>query len=122
MNAIARNFTRCRFVLIIVLCLGLTAVPAHAWSVAGHMASGAIAYQVLKADSPETLAKVVALLKKHPDYERRWARRLEAPNIPEDQRDLYLFMLATRWADDIRKKRRDDHPNWHFVNFPFKPD
>jgi S1/P1 Nuclease len=33
-----------------------------------------------------------------------------------------LFMLATRWADDVRTKDRSlGHPVWHFIDFPFKP-
>jgi hypothetical protein len=37
---------------------------AFAWSKAGHMVSGAIAYADLKQSSPETLARVIALLKR----------------------------------------------------------
>jgi hypothetical protein len=98
------------------------AAPAQAWSATGHMISGAIAYRILEAESPETLAKVVALLNQHPDYKRRWVRQVNADFVSKDQRDLYLFMLVTRWTDDIRRKRADDHRAWHFINFPYKPD
>jgi len=34
-----------------------------------------------------------------------------------------LFMLAPRWADDIRTGDREQHRGpWHYINFPFKPD
>jgi hypothetical protein len=29
-----------------------------------------------------------------------------------------LFMLAARWADDVRKSdRAQDRPQWHYINF-----
>jgi len=38
-------------------------------------------------------------------------------------RDEMLFMLAPRWADDIRSRDKAQHRAlWHYVNFPFKPD
>jgi hypothetical protein len=100
----------------------LTAVApsrALAWYNAGHMVSGAIAYDVLKKDSPDTIAKVVALLKKHPDYKARWAERVEG--MAEADRDVYLFMLVACWADDVQGQRRYEHPKWHYINLPFKP-
>ena len=30
-------------------------------------------------------------------------------------------MLAARWPDDIRGKKKYDHPKWHYINYPFKP-
>ena len=34
-----------------------------------------------------------------------------------------LFMLAARWADDIRTRDpAESHPLWHYVDFPFKPE
>lgn len=32
-----------------------------------------------------------------------------------------LFMLAARWADDIRTKPQFHRSSWHFINLPFKP-
>lgn len=46
---------------------------------------------------------------------------MNAGYVPKSQRDLYMFMIAARWADDIRKKRQHDHPTWHYVSLPFKP-
>ncbi len=93
---------------------------------AGHMATGAVAYRVLKQDSPTTVGKVVALLKKHPYYEEKWKSKLEDLAEDEDQ-DEYLFMLATRWADDARGDERfypeGGHiESIHYINLPFKPD
>jgi hypothetical protein len=82
------------------------------------MVVGAVAYEVLKADSPAALAGAVALLKSHPDYPRLWQRQMD--RLPEPDRDLYLFMMAGRWADDIRGTDAD-RPTWHYINFPVKP-
>ena len=96
----------------------LSARPAPAWSMAGHMVTGAIAYESLKQDDPRALAAALALLKAHPSYDKLWKHQLD--KVPEADRDLLLFMLAPRWADDIR--RTDfDRPTWHYVNLPYKP-
>src|SRR6266542_1575964 len=96
-----------------------TSSPLWAWTKAGHMVTGAIAYDVLKQDSPETLAAALKILKAHPQYARLWKKDLE--KLPEEDRDRYLFMMAGRWADDIRQNPDYDRPTWHYVNVPFKP-
>jgi hypothetical protein len=94
--------------------------PLLAWNKAGHMVSGAIAYAVLKQENPEALAKVVQLLKAHPQFAEHWSKRLD--DAPDGDRDLMLFMLAARWPDDIRDKAEYHHSRWHYINMPFKPD
>jgi hypothetical protein len=85
------------------------------------MLSGAIAYQILRAESPATIATVKAILEKHPWHDSRWKEQLEL--LSESQRDELLFMLAPRWADDIRTRDKAQHRGpWHYINFPFKPD
>jgi S1/P1 Nuclease len=43
--------------------------------------------------------------------------------LPEAERDDMLFMLATRWADDIRTRdKAESRLPWHYVDFPFKPE
>lgn len=106
-----------RFVLPVVAALAL-AGPAPAWSLAGHMVTGAIAYDVLKKDDPAALNAALKLLKAHPSYEKLWKKKLEA--VPPEDRDLYLFMLAPRWADDIRKTDYD-RPTWHYVTNWYTP-
>jgi len=46
----------------------LPAFPSHsmAWNIPGHMLSGAIAYQILRSESPATIEQVRAILEKHP--------------------------------------------------------
>jgi hypothetical protein len=105
-------------VVLIALCVCTR--PARAWNRAGHMVSGAIAYEALNRQSPRTLVKVLELLRAHPSYERSWKARLEA--VEQGERDVYLFMNAARWADEVRGNVEFDHPAWHYVNFSFSPD
>jgi S1/P1 nuclease len=59
--------------------------------------------------------------RKIPWYETRWKAQLE--KSPGIDRDEMLFMLAARWADDIRTRDpAESHPLWHYVDFPFKPE
>jgi hypothetical protein len=71
----------------------------------------------LQKIAPQSVPRAIALLKKHPYYQSNW--KAEIATVPESDRDLYLFMLATRWADDARKTT-EDRPTWHYVNLPFK--
>jgi hypothetical protein len=63
------------------------------------MLSGAIAYQILRTESPSTIATVKTILEKHPWYETRWKEQLD--KLPEPEQDEMLFMLSARWADDV---------------------
>jgi hypothetical protein len=81
----------------------LFASPVHAWNKAGHMVSAAVAYHSLKHDSPNTVARVVAILKEHPQYESSWLHRINALNNATDEdKEMMLFMQAARWPDDAR--------------------
>ena len=92
-----------------------------AWNIPGHMLSGAIAYQILQRENPSTITTVRSVLEKNPWYETRWKSQLE--KLPRAERDEMLFMLAARWADEIRTDdKAESHPLWHYVDFPFKPE
>jgi hypothetical protein len=88
-----------------------------AFNEAGHMVSGSLAYAVMSEESPEVLSRVVAILKKHPLYDG-WKRKLD--EIPAGDRDHFLLMLAARWPDDIRGNKKYNHPEWHYVDFPWR--
>lgn len=93
---------------------------AVAWNIPGHMLSGSIAYQILRQESASSVEKVTAVLERHPWYERQWKDQLEKAQSID--RVEYLFMLAPRWADDIRTKDRAEHRGpWHYINYPFAP-
>lgn len=62
--------------------------PAFAWNKAGHMVSGAIAYSELRQSNQQTLDKVVAILKEHPEYskfEQQWNSLNQSNISPEDK-------------------------------------
>jgi hypothetical protein len=110
------------FVSTLVLLLVMVVSSAFAWNKAGHMVSGAIAYADLKQHNPQTLAQVVALLMTHPQFETMWKPKLTQSFLAPEERDLYLFMLAARWPDDIRGDPAFHHAAWHYINFPYKPE
>ena len=110
--------------LILSAALSLSAavsLPATclAWTQAGHMTTGAVAYDTLKEDDPQALAKILATLRQLPTYKSMWTRQLE--RVDPADRDQAMFMLAARWPDDIRNNPDYDHPDWHYVDFGFKP-
>lgn len=99
-----------------------TASTSYGWNKATHMAIGAIAYQDLRANAPQTLARVVAILKQHPDFQPRWASKLADTTLTTNERDEYLLMLAARWPDDVKEKNNPyDHSTWHYVNYYYNP-
>ncbi len=92
--------------------------PALAWHAAGHQATAWIAYLTL---GKEKAHKVADVLRKHPDY-ALWMKD-KSSDLEED---LYLFLHAATWPDDIRDK---DHPShklahssWHYINRFFTLD
>ena len=97
----------------------LGAGPSSAWNRAGHMATGAIAYDELMRGAPATLARVVAILRQHPQYESRWKPQMAG--MSEQDQERFLFMQAARWPDDIRGDKAFDHPVWHYIDYPYKP-
>jgi hypothetical protein len=108
--------------IVLLVCLVCFSGLAYGWNKPTHMAIGAIAYYDLKAKSPRTVARVIALLKQHPDANTRWAKVMRDSTLSEDERAKYLFMLAARWPDDIRgQKNPNDHASWHFINYVFNP-
>jgi len=88
---------------------------SFAWDRAGHMASGAIAYHFLKQYSPSAIIKFIKILKAHPQFAPRWQSKYDS--LPDMQKDLFLFMAAARWPDDV-KGTTYDHPDWHYYAIP----
>lgn len=105
-----------------IALLGCFASSAWAWNKAGHMVSAAIAFHVLQQESPATIPIVISILKEQPKFETQWDSRLKVvPNLTADEKDMYLFMLAARWADDVREDAEFHQSKWHYINLPFKP-
>jgi hypothetical protein len=108
--------------MIMIFASLLLAAPqsARGWNKAGHMVSGAIAYAELKASDPEALKHTIEILKTLPEYQSKWLPAIKRRGVGLRNHDLYVFMYAARWADDIRDT--DLHcGNCHFINYPFKP-
>ena len=106
---------------LVLLTLAVLLLPASAWNIPGHMLSVAIAYQVLRQESPQSIEKVKAVLEKHPWYANQWQARLQ--DIPAAEHALVLFVQTARWADDIRTQDKAQHRGpWHYINLPFKPE
>src|SRR5258706_3401168 len=103
----AHNYFRL-YALLLPLFFSLT---SYAWNHAGHMASGAIAYRFLKQYSPATIIKFVKILKAHAQFASRWQSKYDS--LPDMQKDLFLFMAAARWPDDV-KGTSYDHPDGHY--------
>src|SRR5438045_6054112 len=102
--------------LILIIGFLLAITPSVlAFNKPGHMVSGAIAYQELKVNKPEVIARVVQILKQHPDYQTRWAPKLAGAVDP----DQTLFMLAARWPDDVRGTP-EHREKWHYINYPLQ--
>lgn len=101
----------------------LTLLPAYGWNRPTHMATGALAYRELQITSPRTVDRIVAILRQHPNYQQRWAGKLNDSSLSADDRNQYLFMLAARWPDDVRGKDNPyDHPGWHYINYVYAPE
>jgi len=106
---------------VALIMLSLPSSNSSAWNIPGHMLSGAMAYQILQRENPSTIPTVRSSLEKNPWYETRWKSQLE--KLPEPERDEMLFMLAARWADDIRTRdKAESRLPWHYIDFPFKPE
>lgn len=96
--------------------------PAGAWNKAGHMVSGAIAFSELKASDPEAAKQVVELLKNLPEYRSKWLPAIRKSPVGMRNHDLYVFMFAARWPDDMRDNPEIHCGSCHFINYAFKPD
>src|SRR5580658_5174745 len=118
------------------LCLSL-APPAQAWNSTGHRLIAAIAYDRL---TPKARARVDALIRQHPDYEKLFLR--DAPTDPI-ARARAAFIAASVWPDQIKGDPRfyDEtrsnasptpllpgfpdmarHTTWHYYDTPYTPD
>lgn len=113
------------------------APPAQAWNAIGHRLIAAIAYDRL---TPKARARVDALIRQHPDFEKIFLR--DAPTDPA-ARARAAFIAASVWPDQIKGDPRfyDEtrpnasptpllpgfpdmarHTTWHYYDTPYAPD
>ena len=133
--------------LVALLASAAGIQPVSAWNDRGHMSVGYVAYKRLQ---PATRDRVNALLKLNPKY-NAWAAKVDQqmPKASPDDKNLMIFMLATIWADEIKREHSykqdgtqggnrpdgspdagkntgyDDllmHKYWHFIDIPFSTD
>jgi hypothetical protein len=103
-----------KFCLLLGCLALLPQSPARAWHAAGHMAVASIAYRDLNATDRR---RAVDVLRKHPHYPS-WRQTQQSSGVGHD---LYLFLRASAWPDDIRGNPRYHRPTWHYVNRPYTP-
>jgi hypothetical protein len=134
---------RCKksLLAVSVLILLLARGQVLAWNSVGHMTVAYVAYQEL---TQVERARVAALLIRNPYYKKVWLTYLPAGTSNAD-RDMYVFMMAATWPDEIRAvnsgfsgnddapkgelislndgyKAKQRHEYWHFVDTPFSQD
>jgi len=59
--------------IVLMAASAVSPLTCLAWNKAGHMTSGAIAYDELRSSNPVVLAKVVELLRQHPQFDVMWS-------------------------------------------------
>ncbi len=101
------------------ICIVAATLTVEAWNKPTHMVSAAIAYADLNDRNLAVMPKVIEALNHHPHFESKWAPKLKQV-LPRD-RNLYLFMLAARWSDDVRGDSNYDKPERHYVDIPYRP-
>jgi hypothetical protein len=97
----------------LLLAAGTRTSPA--WNGTGHEVIADIAWREL---TPETKAKISAILRATPDYDAL----LTTPSTAPDQRDREAFLKAATWPDLVRTPGRNfrfNHPAWHYIDYPY---
>lgn len=106
-------------VVLLLTFLCLFVLPtAKGWNATGHEIIATLAYRQL---SPKTRAAVFEVLQSHPDYIDWKIAWEKLPNNTIDL-ELYTFLRASVWPDQIKRKGNDyDHPQWHYVDYSYSP-
>ena len=88
---------RKRFFSFLLCIILFCQVPVLAWNNIGHMAVAYVAWQHL---TPAMRARVTQLIKLNPLYSQ-WDGLIPASAVGA-QRNMYLFMIASTWPDQIK--------------------
>jgi hypothetical protein len=105
---------RIAFKIATAMCCAMFSHLALAWSQEGHMVTGAIAFEELRAHHPEVVERIAQLMQQHPD---RGTFEVAVGRSTGDARLRRTFMEMARWPDDIRRGVYD-HPTWHYASKP----
>ena len=112
-----------RLPILAVAALVLHPGSVRAWDLFGHHVVGAIAWEEL---SSSTRLAACELLQKAPGDSDLPGLMPPGPR-PLEARCRELFIKAQGWADLVRdeiwsnRKKRYDHPEWHYVNHFWTP-
>lgn len=105
-----------------VLCALFAPTTALAWNYTGHRTIATVAYDEL---TPAVRAKVDAILRAHPRYEKDLLGDMP-PGYTEPER--FAFAMSGYWPDIIRSQNNPMHfthhkPMWHYIDGRFQlPD
>lgn len=109
--------------LFISIALLLVSYSAQAWNRGGHLTTGAIAYQELKATNPAAVDRIVEIMKSTPTPSL-FEGRLDEESTPESKAER-LFMEMATWPDEVRPpseySKQFHHDTWHYINFVYVP-
>ena len=96
---------------------------AFAWNRGGHLTTGAIAYQELKATNPAAVDRIVEIMKSTPTPSL-FDGRLAEESTPEAKAER-LFMEMATWPDEVRPpaeySKQFHHDTWHYIHFVYVP-
>lgn len=90
------------------------------WIDTGHKIIAQMTWEEL---TPAARAKITALLKQHPRYEKDLLARLPE-GADESATALHAFMVASTWPDLVRAQAHPmhyvaHHPDWHYIDIPY---
>ena len=137
---------RNRLCCVVLLCLfALNGARAFAWNNIGHMTVAYIAWRNL---TPAQRTRATALIELNPLY-ATWTAEIPS-TVSVAQREMYVFMIAATWADQIKSDSKDFtcegaansdnppagedaslnvgytdtcmHKYWHFLDIRYAPD
>jgi hypothetical protein len=112
-------FGKCKLVVVVAALAGCLLVPgtATAWSTGGHHVIANIAYDRLDR---ATRTRIVNVLRKHPDFQKRFQELMpeEVKNGAAEDRERWIFFQASVWPDLIRGTPKYNRGPWHYINLP----
>ncbi len=109
------------FRLIASVLIFICGAPALAWNSLGHKAVAEIAWQQL---NPSHRQAIVDVLRRHPRFDTDFAAKMEDNAAKGDKaiQDHWIFQHAATWPDEIRKDKKYDRPEWHYIDLPLYLD
>lgn len=113
-----RNQTLFRCIVSVFGAWLFSAGYADSWSAGGHRVVANIAYDQLEETTRDN---IVAILRKHPDFLKRFKEKMPGDiqaGSAEDQ-DRWIFLQASIWPDLVYSIPKYKRSTWHYINLPF---